>query len=127
VSRDQWSVDDDLSRLKDEIKGSMSQHRNSDDDEPVHHGHHQQIKGNSNVQVAGNLTLNEHKTIDPNHPDAIECPQCRKLTYRLSHWCTESEVSPHFTLLLHKRRQLVLLVAESPSKAEVVANNVAQN
>jgi hypothetical protein len=95
VSRDQWSVDDDLSRLKDEIKGSMSQHRNSDDDEPVHHGHHQQIKGNSNVQVAGNLTLNEHKTIDPNHPDAIECPQCRKLTYRLSHWCTECNFNLH--------------------------------
>lgn len=95
MSRDQWSVDDELSRLKDDIKGSMGQQRNGDDDELIHHGHHQEIKGHNNVQVAGNLTLSERKTIDPNHPDAIKCPQCRKLTYRRSHWCTECNFNLH--------------------------------
>lgn len=95
MNPDQWNVDDELSRLKNEIKENKSQSRTTSHGEPIYHGPHQQIKGNNNVQVAGDLTFNARKAIDPRHPNAIRCPHCKDLTYRLSDWCTECNFNLH--------------------------------
>lgn len=111
MNRDKWNVDDELSRLKDEIKNSARQPKGADAGGSIYHGHHQEIKGHNNVQVAGNLTLNDRKAIDPNHPDAIMCPQCTELTYRRSHWCTECNFNLHdYWIELARKREKSRLI-----------------
>ena len=93
MNRTPWTVDEELSHLKEEIKEKQSEsppeRRRSREDGPQ-----QQIQGHHNVQVAGDLTIRPRREINPNHPNAIRCPQCRALTYRRSGWCAEC----HFNL-----------------------------
>ena len=89
MNRTPWTVDEELSRLKAEIQehqaeGSPAWRAGSNEDRP-----RQQIQGHHNVQVAGDLTVHARSAVDPNHPEAIPCPQCRALTYRRSDWCVE--------------------------------------
>lgn len=98
MDREQWNVDAELSRLKEEIRENQSEPPIPEHGPPRDDGPHQQIRGHRNVQVGGNLTVHAHKVVNPNHPDAIRCPQCQELTYRRSDWCAEC----HFNLRRHR-------------------------
>lgn len=87
MSRDQWSVDDELSRLKDEIKGSVRQPKSAESGGPIYHGHHQHLEGDGNVQVAGDFILSNRKKIDPRSPKALLCPNCEDWTSKLCDLC----------------------------------------
>ena len=84
-----WTVDQELSRLGESIKAQ--QQRDSDTTpepgKPADNTTGQQIHGSRNIQVGGDLTLLSATPVDPHHPDALPCPQCQALTYRLSEHC----------------------------------------
>ena len=90
MNRTPWTVEEELSRLKAEIQEkqgeSPPEHSDSRKDGPP-----QQIQGHHNVQVGGDLTVHAHKEVNPNHPEAIRCPQCRALTYQRSDRCAECQ------------------------------------
>ena len=93
MNRTPWTVDEELSRLKAEIQEkqgeSPPERSTSKEDGPPQH-----IQGHHNVQVGGDLTIHARSAVNPNHPEAIHCPQCQHLTYRRSDRCTEC----HFNL-----------------------------
>ena len=93
MNRTPWTVEEELLRLKAEIQEkqgeSPPERSTSKEDSPPQH-----IQGHHNVQVGGDLTLLAGSPVDPHHPDAIRCPQCRQLTYQRSERCTEC----HFNL-----------------------------
>ncbi|MDA8255534.1 MAG: hypothetical protein M0Z99_07860 [Betaproteobacteria bacterium] len=83
MNRTPWTVEEELSRLKAEIQekqGEAPPERGTSRED----GPQQQIQGHHNVQVAGDLTVHARKEVNPNHPDALRCPQCQGLTYRRS-------------------------------------------
>ena len=90
MNRTPWTVDEELSRLKAEIQekqGELPPERStSREDCPP-----QQIHGHHNVQVGGDLTIHPPTAVDPNHPQAIRCPQCQGLTYQRSDRCAECQ------------------------------------
>ena len=90
MNRTPWTVDEELSRLKAEIqeKQNESPPARSDARED---GPQQQIQGHHNVQVGGDLTVHARKEVNPNHPEAIRCPQCQGLTYQRSDRCAECQ------------------------------------
>jgi hypothetical protein len=104
VNRDQWNVDDELSRLKDEIKNDMGQRRGARQGETTHYGPHQHIEGRGNVQVAGDLIFTTRKPIDPNHPDAIRCPKCKGMTYSFSELCYECNFNQKYYFIEQARK-----------------------
>ena len=89
MNRTPWTVDEELSRLKEEIKENQAEPPKLERSTPRDSGLHQQIQGHHNVQMGGNLTVHARSAVDQNHPNAIHCPQCRALTYRRSEWCAE--------------------------------------
>ncbi len=93
MNRTPWTVEEELSRLKAEIQEKQGESPpgriKSREDGPQ-----QQIQGHHNVQLGGDLTVHARKEVNPNHPEAIRCPQYRALTYRRSGWCAEC----HFNL-----------------------------
>ena len=93
MNRTPWTVDEELSRLKAEIKDKQTEPPNSEWGTPREDGPHQQIQGHHNVQVAGDLTVHAHTAADPNHPQAIPCPRCRALTYRRSDSCAHCRIN----------------------------------
>ncbi len=114
MSREQWNVDEELSRLKEAIRESQAEPPKLERSTPGDDGPQQQIQGNHNVQVGGDLTVHARTAVDPNHPEAIRCPQCQGLTYQRSEWCAER----HFNLRNHrierarqeKRRRLLNMI-----------------
>ena len=90
MNRTPWTVDEELSRLKAEIQEkqgeSPPERSTSKEDSPPQH-----IQGHHNVQVGGDLTVHAHKEVNPNHPEAIRCPQCHGLTYQRSDRCAECQ------------------------------------
>ena len=94
MNRTPWTVDEELSRLKEEIKENQAEPPKLERSTPRDSGLHQQIQGHHNVQVGGDLTVHAHREVNPNHPEAIRCPQCQGLTYQRSDWCAEC----HFNL-----------------------------
>ena len=101
MNRTPWTVDDELSRLKTEIQehqaeGAPAGRAGPNEDRP-----RQQIQGHHNVQVAGDLTVQAHSRVDPRHPGAIRCPQCRHWTYRRSDSCAQC----HFNLSGYRLEQ----------------------
>ncbi len=111
-----WTVDQELSRLGESIQAQQQQdsHSNSESGKQADHPPRQQIHGSRNIQVGGDLTLLGASPVDPHHPDAMRCPQCRELTYRRSDRCTQC----HFNLSGYrierarqeKRRRLTHLI-----------------
>ncbi len=99
MNRTPWTVDEELSRLKEAIKETQNEPLGPGqclpppDDNPS-----QQIRGHHNVQVGGDLTVHAPRDVDPNHPEAIRCPQCQGPTYRHADWCAEC----HFNLRNHR-------------------------
>ncbi len=112
-----WTVDQELLRLGDSIKAQQKPDPDShcESGTTADHSPRQQIHGSRNIQVGGDLTLLGGSPVDPHHPDAIRCPQCRHLTYRRSDRCTEC----HFNLSGYrierarqeKRRRLSTVIA----------------
>ena len=90
MNRTPWTVEEELSRLKAEIQEkqgeSPPERSDSREDSPQ-----QQIQGHHNVQVGGDLTVHARSAVNPNHPEAIRCPQCQGLTYRRSDSCAECQ------------------------------------
>ena len=41
--------------------------------------------------MGGDLTVHARKEVNPNHPEAIRCPQCQGLTYQRSDRCAECQ------------------------------------
>ncbi len=115
MNRTPWTVEEELAHLKDEITEKQAEPPGPEcgcppqDDNPSQH-----IQGHHNVQVAGDLTVHARATVNPNHPDALRCPQCRSLTYQRSERCVEC----HFDLRHHrierarkeKRRRLMHMI-----------------
>ncbi len=99
MNRTPWTVEEELARLKAEITEKQAEPPGPErrcppqDDNPSQH-----IQGHHNVQVGGDFTVHARKEVNPNHPDAIRCPQCRSLTYQRSDCCTEC----HFNLRHHR-------------------------
>ncbi|MHB8453699.1 MAG: hypothetical protein ACYDDO_03170 [Acidiferrobacterales bacterium] len=89
MSREQWNVDEELSRLKEEIKEKQGEPPNPERRESMDDSLQQHIQGNHNVQVAGDFTVHARRAVDPNHPQAIRCPQCQGLAYQRSDWCAD--------------------------------------
>ncbi|MHB8388291.1 MAG: hypothetical protein ACYDBH_01765 [Acidobacteriaceae bacterium] len=90
MNRTPWTVEEELSRLKAEIQekqGELPPERStSREDGPPQH-----IQGHHNVQVGGDLTVHARNEVNPNHPEAIRCPQCQGLTYQRSDRCAECQ------------------------------------
>ena len=97
MNRTPWTVEEELSRLKAEIQEKQTEsppeRSTSKEDSPPQH-----IQGHHNVQVGGDLTVHARNAVNPNHPEAIRCPQCQGLTYRRSDSCAEC----HFNLRHHR-------------------------
>ncbi len=81
-----WMVDKELSRLGEAIQAQQQRDPDtgSESGKTADNTPRQQIHGSRNIQVGGDLTLLTASPVDPNHPDAIRCPQCQHLTYRRS-------------------------------------------
>ncbi len=102
MTRTPWTVEEELSRLKAEIRERQAEPPRSDrSSPPTEDGPPQRIHGHHNVQVGGDLTVHAHTAVDPDHPEAIRCPQCQGLTYRRSDRCTECQFN-----LRHHRIEL---------------------
>ena len=90
MNRTPWTVEEELLRLKAEIQEkqgeSPPERSTSKEDSPPQH-----IQGHHNVQVGGDLTVHARSAVNPNHPEAIPCPQCRALTYQRSDRCAECQ------------------------------------
>ena len=97
MNRTPRTVEEELSRLKAEIQEKQNESPPARND-AREDGPQQQIQGHHNVQVGGDLTVHARKAVNPNHPDAIRCPQCQALTYQRSDWCAEC----HFNLRHHR-------------------------
>ncbi len=114
MNRTPWTVDEELSRLKEEIREKQAEPPNPERNTPRDNGPEQHIRGHHNVQVGGDLTVHAHNTVNPDHPEAIRCPQCQGLTYQRSDRCTEC----HFNLREYrierarkeKRRRLMNMI-----------------
>ena len=91
-----WTVDQELLRLGESIQAQQQQDPDTgtESGKQADHPPRQQIHGSRNIQVGGDLTLLGASPVDPHHPDALRCPQCRELTYRRSDRCTQC----HFNL-----------------------------
>ncbi len=91
-----WTVDQELSRLGEAIQAQQKLDPDShpESGKTADNTPRQHIQGSRNIQVGGDLTLLAASPVDPHHPDAIRCPQCRQPTYRRSDWCTQC----HFNL-----------------------------
>ena len=101
MSREQWNVDEELSRLKEATRESQAKPPKLGRSTPGDDGPQQQIQGNHNVQVGGDLTVHAYTAVDPNHPQATPRPQCRALTYRRSDSCAHC----HFNLSGYRLEQ----------------------
>ncbi len=92
MNRTPWTVEEELARLKEEIKEKQTEPPGPEcssppqDDNPSQH-----IQGHHNVQVGGDLTVHARNEVNPNHPEAIRCPQCQGLTYQRSERCAECQ------------------------------------
>ncbi|MHB8347984.1 MAG: hypothetical protein ACYDHM_12580 [Acidiferrobacterales bacterium] len=98
MNRTPWTVEEELARLKAEIQEKQTEPPGPEHSDSREDGPPQQIQGHHNVQVAGDLTVHARKEVNPNHPDAIRCPQCQGLTYQRSDCCAEC----HFNLRHHR-------------------------
>ncbi|MHB8390166.1 MAG: hypothetical protein ACYDBH_11360 [Acidobacteriaceae bacterium] len=115
MNRTPWTVEEELARLKAEITEKQAEPPGPERGSPPEDDNRgQQIQGHHNVQVAGDLTVHARTAVNPNHPDALRCPQCRALTYQRSERCVEC----HFNLRHHrferarkeKRRRLMHMI-----------------
>ncbi len=90
MPRAPWTVDTELSRLGEAIQAQQKPgpDPNPDSEQATDHTPRQHIHGSRNIQVGGDLTLLAPPPVDPAHPEAFRCPQCRQLTYRRSDACT---------------------------------------
>ncbi|MHB8580528.1 MAG: hypothetical protein ACYDA4_11815 [Ignavibacteriaceae bacterium] len=98
MNRTPWTVEEELSRLKEEIREKQTEPPRPERSTPRDDNPRQHIRGHHNVQVGGDLTVHARSAVNPNHPDAIRCPQCQGLTYQRSDSCTEC----HFNLRNHR-------------------------
>jgi len=94
MNRTPWTVEEELSRLKEEIREKQTEPPSPERSTPRDDNPRQHIQGHHNVQVGGDFTVHARKEVNPDHPEAIRCPQCQKLTYQLSDRCAEC----HFNL-----------------------------
>ena len=119
MPREPWTVDTELSRLGEAIQAQQKptpetqpEPGNAETNTP-----RQQIHGSRNIQVGGDLTLLAHAPVDPAHPDAFRCPQCRQLTYRRSDACTNCRFNLHRDRINQeretRRRRLITILLGS--------------
>ena len=116
MPREPWTVDTELSRLGEAIQAQQKptpetqpEPGNAEANTPRQH-----IHGSRNIQVGGDLNLLAPPPVDPAHPEAFRCPQCRQLTYRRSDACTNCRFPLHRYRINQeretKRRRLIMIL-----------------
>ena len=107
MNRTPWTVEEELARLQAEIQEKQGEAPPERGSPPQDDSHHQHIQGHHNVQVAGDLTVHARAAVNPNHPDALRCPQCRSLTYQRSERCVECNFNLHNHRIERARKEKI--------------------
>ena len=68
MNRTPWTVEEELARLKDEIKEKQTEPPGPEQSTPRDDNPGQEIRGHHNVMVGGDLTVHAPRDVDPNHP-----------------------------------------------------------